>query len=478
MARIVVVGAGIIGLSTALLLAGAGFDVTVLEREAEPPPAAPEAAWQGWARKGVAQFRQPHFLQPGGFGILDTRLPGAADALRKAGSAFNHLSMMPDTITDRTPREGDERFNCVAARRPVLEHAIAEFAAQRLDIRRGAGVIGLLSGPSATPGVPHVTGVRTSTGEDLPADLVIDATGRRSALPGWLADLSARPLDEERESASFTYYTRYFRSVGGEGPVFPGGRMAQHYDCYSLLTLPGDADTWGLTVYVSAHDRPMKELRHVDKWTALVRACRLHEPTIAGEPLTEVVAMSGVTARRRIDVLNGKPVVTGVLSVGDSLCSTNPATGRGISLGLMQAADLTDAVSEHLDAPAELARQYDEMIRARVLPWYRDTVSTDRARLAQVDAVIQGIDPMTGAVRDGGAPGGDAKAAARRAFLRAAFHDPEVYRGFNDLVSVLTPVDEILARPGMAGRIAAANESREPFRAPGPTRPELLELLA
>jgi glycine/D-amino acid oxidase-like deaminating enzyme len=63
MSKILVLGGGIVGLSTAMMLARRGHDVTVFERDSKPLPASPEDAWQGWERRGVAQFRQPHYLQ-------------------------------------------------------------------------------------------------------------------------------------------------------------------------------------------------------------------------------------------------------------------------------------------------------------------------------------------------------------------------------------------------------------------------------
>lgn len=50
-------------------------------------------------------------------------------------------------------------------------------------------VAGLTSGDSAQAGVPQVSGVRAKDGQVVPADLVVDMTGRRSALPGWLEDI-------------------------------------------------------------------------------------------------------------------------------------------------------------------------------------------------------------------------------------------------------------------------------------------------
>ena len=60
-------------------------------------------------------------------------------------------------------------------------------------------------------GAPHVVGVRTDNGDEIRGDLVIDAGGRRSPLPRWLADIGAKPGDEEIEDSGFMYYGRHFR---------------------------------------------------------------------------------------------------------------------------------------------------------------------------------------------------------------------------------------------------------------------------
>src|SRR5579859_4941221 len=218
MSRIVVIGGGFVGLSMAMMLVRQGHKVTVLERDGGGVPGSPEEAWQAWNRHGVAQFRQPHFLHAAGRQILDAALPEVTQALLGAGATpFDMLALMPPFIDDRAPREGDERFVTVTGRRPVIEYAVAA-AADGLDIHRGVSVTELVSGPAAVKGVPNVTGVRTSDGEELAADLVIDAMGRRSALPAWLAGLGAQPLAEEAEDSGFAYYTRNFRSADGSLP--------------------------------------------------------------------------------------------------------------------------------------------------------------------------------------------------------------------------------------------------------------------
>ncbi|MBV8162175.1 MAG: FAD-dependent oxidoreductase [Acidimicrobiia bacterium] len=52
MADVVVCGGGTCGLLTATLLAKAGHEVTVLERDPAAPPAISEA-WEMWQRRGV-----------------------------------------------------------------------------------------------------------------------------------------------------------------------------------------------------------------------------------------------------------------------------------------------------------------------------------------------------------------------------------------------------------------------------------------
>ena len=75
MSTIVVLGGGVIGLSMAMMLARQGHGVTVFERDSEPLPGSPEKAWDDWERRGVVQFRLPHYLQPRVSRLLDSHLP-------------------------------------------------------------------------------------------------------------------------------------------------------------------------------------------------------------------------------------------------------------------------------------------------------------------------------------------------------------------------------------------------------------------
>ncbi len=465
MSRIVVLGGGVVGLSTAMMLAQQGHDVTVVERDGEPLPASPDDAWCAWERRGVAQFRQPHFLQPAGRQILDRHLPEVTESLRRAGGVTFDLSrMLPPSITDRAPRPGDGRFVTVTGRRPTVEYAVASVAERFVSVVRGVAIRELLTGPAPLNGTPHIAGVRTTNGAELPADLVVDAMGRRSKLPDWLEAVGARRPIEESEESSFIYYTRFFRSTTGAVPAHRAG-VVTHFHSFSLLTLPGDADTWSVTVFIFSGDPALKALRDPARWTALVGACPLHAHWLDGEPITEVLPMGGVTNRYRRFVVDGVPVATGIVSVGDDWACTNPIGGRGISIGLTQALGTAEVVRDHLDDPLALALAHDAMTEARVTPWYRCTVAFDRLRTVQIQAAIQG--------RPAQQPAGPESALGV-----AMLYDADLFRNFLEIMSVLALPQEVMARPGVKDRIMEVAGTHEAAVPPAPSRDELLRLVA
>lgn len=402
MSRIVVLGAGICGLAAGILLRRDGHEVTVLERDAEAGPASVEDAWERWSREGVTQFRQPHILVPRGRIVLEEVLPDVTVALEAAGAArVDFLGLMPPSITDRTPRDGDDRFRTITARRPVLENALrrAAEAEPGLDMRPGVCVRELVV--RTHDGTPHVRGVRVDSGDELHADLVVDAMGRRSPLPRWLAAAGCRPVHEQADDSGFIYYTRYFRARNGELPEFRAP-IATPVGTFSLLTLPCDNDTWSVTIYI-------------DAW-----AC------------------------------------------------TNPSLGRGMSLGLRHVQCLRAVIREHLDDPRGFADAWDAVTEVELTPWYREIVEEDRARMAEIEALRQGLEP--------GPPSG-AVVALLPALRLALTSDPDAFRAFIASRSCVTRLGEAFADQYFGERIRELARDIEPPPLPGPDRARLLALL-
>jgi 2-polyprenyl-6-methoxyphenol hydroxylase-like FAD-dependent oxidoreductase len=313
-----------------------------------------------------------------------------------------------------------------------------------------------------------VAGVRTEAGEELRADLVVDAMGRRSPLPQWLADAGAAPLHEEAEPSGFVYYTRYFRSRDGAGPE-PRERLLAPCGSLSILTLPADNGTWSVTLFGSSGDRPLTQLRHIDRWTAVVTAFPLHAHWLEGEPITDVLPMAGILDRRRRLAPDGRPVVTGLALVADAWACTNPSLGRGIALGLSHARRLRDLARTELEDPHAFAVAWDSVTEAELTPWYQATVAVDRARLADIEAV------RTGSER----PRPSDPAAKLAAALGSAMaHDADIFRAYMEIVGCLALPRAVFGRPGFVERVLEVAGRHEVAPPPGPPRDELLRLLA
>jgi 2-polyprenyl-6-methoxyphenol hydroxylase-like FAD-dependent oxidoreductase len=467
--KIIVLGGGVSGLAAGLLLCRDGHDVTVLERDAAPVPASPEAAWERWGRDGVAQFRQTHYLTPRGRAVLDTELPDVRGGLETAGAPrLNILDMMPPSVGDRAARDGDGRFVTLSVRRSTVEHVLASVAEAEpgLDVRRGALVRGLAVGDG--DGVPHVAGIRLETGEELAADLVVDAMGRGSRLPRWLAAAGIAPMHEEAEDSGFLYYSRYFRSPTGAGPEFRAPLLTE-IGTFSVLTVPADNGVWSVTLYASAGDQALKQLRDPAVWTALLSACPLHAQWLDGEPITGVEAMGGIVDRYRRLVGDDGPVVTGLALLGDAWACTNPSLGRGMTLGLIHAGRLRDVVRSDLGDPLEFAAAWDAVTERELTPGYRETVEEDRGRLGQMTALRAGREPD---------PPGES-AARRLTLLSVAGTDADAFRAYMANRSCLRLQRELWQDAGVASCIGGPRDrpgrARPPF--PGPDREQLLGLM-
>ena len=463
MPPILVLGAGVCGLASALMLARDGHDVTVLERDSAPLPDSPADAFDGWERRGVAQFAQAHFLQPLGRHVLEAELPDVAAAFLAAGAVrTNALDHMPPSVADRTPRPGDDRFATITGRRPTFEHVMARIAEEEpgVTVRRGVAAAGLEL--RRLDGRMHVTGVRTDTGETLYADLLVDAMGRGSRLPRLLAAAGAEPPAEQVEDSGFIYYTRFFRGPTQPEPRAP--RLAA-IGSFSILTLPGDNDTWSVTIYAAASDRVLKRLRRPALWNALVRACPAHAHWLDGEPITDVLPMGGVTDRYR----EPAPGATGVAIVGDACACTNPSVGRGMALGLAHAARLRHVVRVHGEDPRAFADAWGAATEEEMTPWYRATVAGDRARLAEMQAIRAGRVPD---------PPADPASMLRAALVPAMARDADVFRAGLEIIGCLALPQQVFGRPGLADRVLELAGTTNGAHSWGPARRELLDLVA
>ena len=159
------------------------------------------------------------------------------------------------------------------------------------------------------------------------------------------------------------------------------------------------------------------------------------------DPISPVFQMTGPRNTLRRLVVDGDPVVTGLHAIGDSVCTTNPTFGRGLSLAMWGAADLTDVIDKHADDWAEQALALDERIAEHVAPYYEEQAAVDAARLATLRHTILGDPPPR-------RPHHSTRTGSAFTQLRAAASfDPTAFRAFWKLMFMLCHPDEVYRDP-------------------------------
>jgi 2-polyprenyl-6-methoxyphenol hydroxylase-like FAD-dependent oxidoreductase len=368
----------------------------------------------------------------------------------------------------------------LACRRTTFEWVLRRFALAEGNVQLsvGAGVTGLIADGAD---VPTVTGVRLADGSEIAADLVVVATGRRSALPEWLADIGAAPVPEQVDDTGIVYYSRFYRLHDDAeypprtGPI--GGDLG--YLKFGVFV--GDNRTFSITLATPSDDDEMRRLLSdpavFDTCASLLTATA---PWVDGraQPITpEVHAMAGLINRWRDYVVDGSPVALGVLPVGDAVLCTNPLYGRGCSTAFWGATLVADAISAFGDDPYEVMRAYDASLRAEIYPWYRSGVAQDAEARRVAAALLRGEDPDG----DSADPRTFQRAVLRDGLLPALRSDAVVLRAFLRNLNLLTEPDALANDPEVGTRVLTAwqeRDTRPPEPQLGPKRrSDLLALI-
>lgn len=462
MTQVVIAGGGMGGLASALLLARAGHDVTLIERDAAPVAADVESAFAA-TRTGAPQVHQTHGFLARLVVELRRRVPDVFDDLLAAGCIT-----MPTTANLGEPRPGDDDLRVIIVRRTTLEWVVrrAVLAEPAVTVVHDVGVDGLLGEPRNNGRPAQVTGVRTTAGP-MPADVVVAATGRRGAIPEWLAELDA-PVDETVVESGLMYLSRWYRLAPDHG-VALDPKLGGDLGYVKYLAVPGDGDTLSVTVAVRSDDRDMR--RALSRPAAFDAACAL----IPGpdrffadgplEPIDGVRPMGALLNRLRSFTAAGEPLVTGFHAVGDAHTCTNPLYGRGCALAFVQAGHVVDALAEHPDDPVARAAHYEDAAVREIEPWFHSAVEMDKLGADTRDPEAAKTPEARGIT----------------AVFTAAATDPIIGRGMVRFWNLLSTWDELMADPEFVGRmmeIMADPDSYPPPPKTGPTRDALLTALA
>jgi 2-polyprenyl-6-methoxyphenol hydroxylase-like FAD-dependent oxidoreductase len=464
--KIAIVGGGAAGLFASLMLARAGHEVLVLEQgRLEPAPDVESAAVSAF-RPTAPQIVQPHVVMARCRELLLERLPDVYDALLAAGVVEVPVStQMPASLPDPAAWPDDERLTMLMTRRSTIDWVLQRtiLAEPGVTLRCGVRVIGLLAVP----------GVRTDQG-GLAADLVVDATGRRSPIDRWLGEIGAQPTATRWAECGLAYFSRHYRlRPAAELPGLPTTRMVAGLDEFTVGIWGADNGVMQLVVAPLATDRRFRTLKHPEVFTAVLRTVPTHAAWLdVLDPISQVFPMAGLHNTMRRLVVDGTPVVTSLQAIGDSVCTTNPTLGRGLSLALSGAADLLDTIAKHGDDWTAQALALDGLVADHVLPFYEDQASIDYARLATLRHTI--FDAPTPDPRP------VISDRVTYAQLRtAALFDPTAFRSLWKILGMIRQPDEVYTDP----QVVAYTQEVLHHHASGPsmaqpTREQLLAALA
>ncbi|GAB2750992.1 NAD(P)/FAD-dependent oxidoreductase [Streptomyces bullii] len=390
----VVLGGSHTGMLAARALVRFADRVIVVERDALP--AGPEP------RKGLPQARHAHMLWSGGMRAVENLLPGITGSLRDAGAhrlpvttdmvvlgprgwfrrwaESHHVVLSGRDLLDATIRArvlSDDRIEVVERTEAVglVGTGRADAGAGTADTGAvgvgGAGAVGVGgAGTSARNTGVRITGVRIrphgGPERTVAAELVVDASGRGSAAPRWLAEFGL-PEPERREvDSGLAYASRLYLAPEQARDGFPVVNVqSDPRDAgpgRAGFLLPIEDGRWIVTLCGTRGGQPPTD---EEEFLRFARQ-ELRHPVI-GELIERAEPLSGVsftrtTVNRRYFYERMPVWPENFVVIGDALAAFNPVYGHGMAAAAQSAVLLRDVIGRHGWGTPGLARRLQKAV--------------------------------------------------------------------------------------------------------------------
>lgn len=369
----VVIGASVAGLLAAAVLSETYPQVTVFDRDRLPS--------QPGHRRGVPQSRQLHALHARGAQALDELLPGFRDEMLAAGGIIADTQQDAHWyLDDYLLKPAPSGLEGITLSRSVLEWLIRTRVIKlpNVTVTDATDVAGLV----ATDG--RVTGVRVRAARApdavegiVPADLVIDAAGRGSRTPTWLAELGFPMPEPSRVRAGVTYVCRSYT----RDPSQLDGRFGTLVTPYpgkprggAVLRQEGDRFIVLLAGMVG-EELPLDEaglLAFADRLACPDLASVMRESTPLDDPVKYTYPES---TWHHYEALSSH--LGALLISGDAFSSFNPIYGQGMTIAALEALVLRGLLSDPPTAGPDMERRYFRAVGKLVAEAWETSASSD-----------------------------------------------------------------------------------------------------
>jgi len=426
----IVVGAGMGGLLFARVLAQWCTRVLVLERDSLP-----EA---GEARSGVPQGRHLHALLAGGCRAMEAMLPGLIDDLRDAGAVEMIAGLsgrMESPGYDPFPRR-DLGFSMYSMSRPLLEWCVRRRvrATPNIVIEHEVAVEQLLHDGRA------VNAVRLRDGRTLPADLVVDASGRGELTMQLLESLGLPAPRQTVIGVDMNYATAVFKiphtAVRDWRSAIMVPKAPESSKAVLISEIEGDRWICGVG-WRGGEPAPADRESYVE-WARQLRTQTCYNAIKDAEMIGKVLRFAFPESRyRHFAQLDTWP--SGLLPVADAICRFNPIYGQGMSVAALQAEALGELVT------AEPAAELPELLR-RFLKRCDQIIEGPWNMAALPDLAF----PDTRGERP---PDLQASLKFGQAFTELAARDAAVHKLMMEVRGLLKPRSALTGNPALMQRI-------------------------
>ncbi|HVZ70168.1 MAG TPA: hypothetical protein VG891_11950 [Rhizomicrobium sp.] len=384
--KLLVAGAGIAGLGVALAFGGTGHEVTLLDRDPEPPGNSFEDAFESWERRGATQLRHSHGFLGRLTVLLRDRHPKLLEELFANGvRALDFKFGIPPHLREMyKPQPGDEDLRILFSRRTTLEFVLRRHVQSFPNVRivSNAGIRGIILRRDASALV--ACGLKVDIGgesTEMRADIVVDASGRNSTFPDWLASEGVT-VREETAPTGILYFTRHYKLLdGADEPPRDATPLAADLGYIKYGVFAADNRHFSITLATPEIESGLRTMimrpEIFDAICNLLPGTARWVEAARARPVGPIYSMGNLQSVWRHYLKNGEPQALNFFAVGDAAVRTNPLYGRGCSAGVVHAHLLREVLEAETDARTR-AKDFDRRTRETLRPFYDAMVRQDR----------------------------------------------------------------------------------------------------